>query len=104
MFQRSGDVPIGVPSNMMQYAALLMMLSKATGYEPGEYIHTISDAHIYVDQLDAAQEIVARDTLPFPTMHFNNDSTDFWSYRVADFELADDYERGDPIKNIPVAI
>jgi len=104
MYQRSGDVPIGVPSNMMQYAALLMMLSKATGYEPGEYVHTISDAHIYVDQIDAVKEIIARPTLPFPTMHFNNESTDFWSYRVEDFELGDDYKRGDPIKDIPVAI
>ena len=104
MFQRSGDVPIGVPSNMMQYAALLMMLAQATGYEPGEYIHTISDAHIYVDQIPAVEEILKRETYPFPTMKFNNASTNFWSYRVEDFELSDDYKAGNPILDIPVAV
>ena len=104
MFQRSGDVPIGVPSNMMQYAALTMMLAQATGYEPGEFVHTISDAHIYVDQIDAVKEIIERETLPFPTMKFNNDSTDFWNYRVEDFELGDDYVAGESIRDIPVAI
>lgn len=104
MFQRSGDVPIGVPSNMMQYAALTMMLAQVTGYEPGEYIHTISDAHIYVDQVPAVEEIIERETKPFPTMELNNPTRDLFAFRVTDFALGDDYEAGAPVKNIPVAV
>ena len=104
MFQRSGDVPIGVPSNMIQYAALTMMLAQVTGYEPGEYIHTISDAHIYVDQIPAVEEIVKRDTKPFPTMTLTNPTKDLFEFRKDDFELGDDYDAGESIKGIPVAI
>lgn len=104
MYQRSGDVPIGVPSNMMQYAALTMMLAQATGYEAGEYIHTISDAHIYVDQIPAVEEIIKRETYRFPTMMLKNPTKDLFEFRVEDFELGGDYESGAPVKDIPVAI
>jgi len=104
MFQRSGDVPIGVPSNMMQYAALTLMLAQATGYEPGEYIHTISDAHIYVDQLPAVEELIARESFAFPTLKLNNPTKDLFAFRVEDFELGDDYQSGPAMKGIPVAI
>lgn len=104
MFQRSGDVPIGVPSNMMQYGALTIMLAQATGYELGEYIHTISDAHIYVDQIPAVEEIIKRETFAFPTMTLKNPTTDLFAFRVEDFELGDDYQSGPSIKDIPVAI
>lgn len=104
MFQRSGDVPIGVPSNMMQYGALTMMLAQATGYEPGEYIHTISDAHIYVDQIPAVEEIIKRETFAFPTMTLAPEKTDLFTFRVEDFSLGDDYQSGAPMKGIPVAI
>lgn len=103
MFQRSGDVPIGVPSNMMQYGALAMMLAQATGYEVGEYIHTISDAHIYVDQIPAVEELIKRETFAFPTMKLNNPTTDLFAFRVEDFELSD-YESGEAMKGIPVAV
>lgn len=104
MFQRSGDVPIGVPSNMMQYGALTMMLAQATGFEPGEYIHTISDAHIYVDQIPAVEEIIKRETKPFPTVTLNNTTKDLFAFRNTDFELGDDYQPDESIKNIPVAV
>ncbi len=103
MFQRSGDVPIGVPSNMVQYAALTMMLAQATGYKPGTFIHTISDAHIYVDQVEAVKEIIAREPRPYPTMTLKTDETDIFKIRVDDFELSD-YDPHPGIKNIPVAI
>lgn len=103
MFQRSGDVPVGVPSNMMQYAALTMMLAQVTGYEVGEYIHTISDAHIYVDQVSTAEEIIERDTKPFPTMTITNPTKDLFAFRNTDFELSD-YEAGESMRGIPVAI
>jgi len=103
MFQRSGDVPIGVPSNMIQYGALTMMLAQATGYEPGEYVHTISDAHIYVDQIPKVEEIIARETKPFPTVTLTNPTTDLFAFRNTDFELSD-YEAGEAMRDIPVAI
>lgn len=103
MFQRSGDVPIGVPSNMVQYAALTMMLAQATGYEPGTYIHTISDAHIYVDQVPAVEKILEREPRPFPTMKLKTDNKDIFKFRVEDFELSD-YNPHPGIKDIPVAI
>lgn len=103
MFQRSGDVPIGVPSNMIQYGALTMMLAQATGYEPGEYIHTISDAHIYVDQIPKVEEILARETKPFPTVTLTNPTTDLFAFRNIDFAL-EDYEAGEAMRDIPVAI
>lgn len=104
MFQRSGDVPIGVPSNMIQYAALTMMLAQATGYEPGEYVHTISDAHIYVDQIPAVEEIIKRETFAFPTVTLTNPTDDLFAFRNTDFELGDDYQAGEAMKDIPVAI
>lgn len=104
MFQRSGDVPVGVPSNMIQYAALLMMLAKATGYESGEYIHTISDAHIYVDQVPMVEEIIQRETFSFPTVSLNRENTDLFAFRHTDFELGEDYKAGEAMRNIPVAV
>jgi len=103
MFQRSGDVPIGVPSNMIQYAALTMMLAQATGYQPGIFVHPISAAHIYVNQIEAVKKIIKRKSRPFPTMTLKTNSKDIFKFRVDDFELSD-YNPHPGIKNIPVAI
>ena len=103
MMQRSGDVPVGVPSNMVQYAALLMMIAQATGLEPYEYVHTISDAHIYVDQMEAVETMLARESKPFPTMQLTNTTTDLFAFLHTDFQLSE-YEPHPGIKNIPVAI
>lgn len=103
MFQRSGDLPIGVPSNLVQYAALLMMMSQATGYKPGSFIHTISDAHIYVDQVPAVEIMLEREPRPYPTMKLKTDNTDIFKFRVEDFELSE-YDPHPGIKGIPVAI
>ncbi|EKD58541.1 MAG: thymidylate synthase [uncultured bacterium] len=103
MIQRSGDVPIGVPSNMVQYAALTMMIAQATGLTPYEYVHTISDAHIYVDQMDAVDKMLERESRPYPTMKLNTEKTDLFSFRADDFELSD-YNPHPGIKGIAVAI
>jgi len=103
MIQRSGDVPIGVPSNMVQYAALLMAIAQATGTEAYEYIHTISDSHIYVDQIPAVEEMLKREQRAFPTMTINPDKKDLFSFRKEDFTLSD-YNPHPGIKGIPVAI
>lgn len=106
MFQRSGDLPIGVPSNMVQYAALTMMIAQATGLEPYQYIHSLSDAHIYVDQVPAVEEMLRREPKPFPTVQFTaaaRQKTDIFSFTKDDFELSD-YHPHPGIKGIPVAI
>jgi thymidylate synthase len=103
MMQRSGDTPIGVPSNMVQYAALAMMLAHVTNTTPYEYVHTISDAHIYVDQIPAVEKILARESRPFPTMKINTEKTSLFDFRKEDFELSD-YDPHPGIKGIAVAI
>jgi len=103
MMQRSGDVPVGVPSNMVQYAALTMMLARVTGTTAYEFIHSISDAHIFVDQIPAVETMLAREDKKFPTVTINKDKTDLFAFRKEDFELSD-YEPHPGIKGIPVAI
>lgn len=103
MFQRSGDVPIGIPSNMVQYAALALMIAHVTGKIPHEYVHTISDAHIYVNQMDSVDTMLKRKPRPFPTMKINTDKTDLFSFTKDDFELSD-YHPYPGIKKIPVSI
>lgn len=105
MFQRSGDVPIGVPSNMVQYAALLLMLGSLTGYQPYEYVHTISDAHIYEDQVDKILPMLDRPALRLPTVNLTTEGKqikDIHDFRAEHFELSD-YEPHPSIPKIPVA-
>jgi thymidylate synthase len=92
MFQRSGDVPVGVPANMVQYAAVLLMLEQLTGIPASSYYHTISDAHIYSDQAGAAREMIAREPRPLPTVRLTDAGlkvTDIHEFRAEHFELAD---------------
>lgn len=103
MFQRSGDVPVGVPSNMVQYAALTMMIAQVLDLEPYEYVHTLSDAHIFVDQIPAVEEMLTREPLSFPTMQLNPKVKDLFQFRYTDFTL-EDYHPHPGIKNIPVAV
>ncbi len=103
MFQRSADVPVGVPSNMVQYAALTMMLAHATGTEAYEYVHSFSDAHIYVDQIPAVETMLAREARPLATVTMNTKKTNLFDFRHEDFELSD-YNPHPGIKGIPVAI
>ncbi|MEK7473118.1 MAG: thymidylate synthase [Patescibacteria group bacterium] len=103
MFQRSADVPVGVPSNMVQYGALLMMLAHATGTEPHEYVHSFSDAHIYVDQVPAVETMLSREPKPLATMKMDTSVKDFFDFRKDHFTL-EDYAPHPGIKGIPVAI
>jgi thymidylate synthase len=103
MFQRSADVPVGVPSNMVQYAALTLALAHVTGTVPYEYVHSFSDAHIYVDQVEAVQTMLAREPRPLATMKLNTGKTNLFDFRKEDFELSD-YNPHPGIKAIPVAI
>jgi thymidylate synthase len=105
MFQRSCDVPVGVPANMIQYAALALMLEQLTGFEARQYIHTLSDAHIYEDQIGHVKEIISRDPRAFPTVQLTEAGkkvTDIHDFRGEHFELTD-YDPHPGIKGIPVA-
>ena len=103
MFQRSGDVPVGVPANMVQYAALLIMIAQVTNLEPYEYIHTISDAHIYVDQVSRVKKMLSREDRSFPTMMLKKKHRDIFKYRTTDFKLTD-YDPHPGIWDFPVAV
>lgn len=103
MFQRSCDVPIGLPANLAQYAALTLALAEVTGYEVGEYVHSFSDAHIYADQIDKVEELLNRETRPLPKMKLLNKKKDIFAYRADDFELYD-YDPNPGIWDIPVAV
>lgn len=102
--QRSGDTPIGVPSNMVQYNALGLMIEQLTGFELVEYVHWIQYAHIYVNQLDAVEEMLAREARPLPTLRLTEAGkriTDIHDFRGEHFELVD-YEPHPAIPGIPV--
>lgn len=102
--QRSGDVPVGVPSNMVQYSALGLMLEQLIGVEFAEYVHWIQYAHIYESQLPAANEMLSRGPLPLPTLDLTEAGkrvTDIHDFRAEHFELTD-YNPHPAIKNIPV--
>lgn len=87
MDQRSADMPIGVPSNMIQYAALLLMMCQVTGYRPGNYIHSFADAHIYENQLYAIRELVKRETRCFPVLHIDPTVKNLFDFRIEHFSL-----------------
>lgn len=103
MFQRSCDVLIGCPSNWVQYSALLLAMAEVLDLVPGEFIHMISDAHIYENQLPWVDEILARESKPFPTLKIAKSHDNIFDYRIEDFELTD-YDPAPAIKGIPVAI
>jgi len=105
MFQRSGDAPVGVPSNMVQYAALLLMLEQLTGIEAVAYYHTISDAHIYADQLDHVRMMLDRAERRLPSVGLTEAGrqvTDIHEFRAEHFEIAD-YAPHPFIGGIPVS-
>lgn len=103
MFQRSADVPVGVPANMIQYAALTLMISRITGYEPHQFIHMMSDAHIYVDQIPQVKQIISRSPKPFPTVSMDQTVNNLFDFRPDHFALSD-YNPYPAIKDIPVAV
>lgn len=105
MFQRSGDVPVGVPANMIQYAALLLMLEQLTGIAAVAYYHTISDAHIYENQVDSVTIMTGREARRLPTVRLTEAGgkvNDIHAFRAEHFELTDYYPHP-AIPAIPVS-
>lgn len=102
MDQRSGDVPIGIPSNMIQYAALLLMLAQVTGYKPHTFIHAIHDAQIYEDQVPHVKKLIRRRPNAFPTLRITDTKIDdLFAFRPEHFELTD-YHPHPAMNDIPV--
>ncbi len=102
LYQRSADIFLGVPFNIASYALLTMMIAQVTGLAPGEFVHTLGDAHLYLNHLEQADLQLSREPLPLPTMKLNPDVTDLFAFRFEDFTLGG-YESHPHIK-APVAV
>jgi len=102
LYQRSADIFLGVPFNIASYALLLMMVAQVTGLKPGDFVHTLGDAHLYSNHLEQAHEQLARTPRKLPTMKINPDRKQIEEFVFEDFELCD----YDPLPHIkaPVAI
>ena len=87
LYQRSADIFLGVPFNIASYALLTMMMAQVTGLEPGEFIHTFGDAHLYSNHIEQAREQLARKPYPLPTMRLNPAMKDIFGFDYADFTL-----------------
>ena len=102
LYQRSADIFLGVPFNIASYALLTLMIAQVTDLEPGDFVHTFGDAHLYLNHLEQVDLQLSREPLPLPVMKLNPDIRSVFDFRYEDFELQG-YESHPHIK-APVAV
>ncbi len=102
MYQRSADIFLGVPFNIASYALLTLMAAQVSGLKPGDFVHTLGDAHLYHNHFEQAREQLQRTPGPPPTMRINPAVTDLFAFRYEDFSLKD-YAAAPSIK-APIAV
>jgi len=91
-----------VPFNIASYAILTLMIAQVTGLEPGDFVHTFGDAHLYSNHMDQVEELLSRETYPLPTLAINPDVDNLFDFVYDDFELLN-YQSHAPI-SAPVAV
>jgi thymidylate synthase len=89
LYQRSADVPVGVPTNIMSYALLLSMMAHVTNMVPFDFVHAIADAHIYSDQIEGVDEQLSREPMPLPTLWLNPNVKELDDFTFEDIEIRD---------------
>ena len=89
LYQRSADIFLGVPFNIASYALLAMMVAQVCDLEPGDFVHTLGDAHIYSNHFEQVEEQLQRQAGTLPTMKINPEVKDIFAFQFEDFELQD---------------